>query len=167
MVEEIGWVIKKSWINDHGDKHGEWRHSANETYSNSCVHWLCLQNKLGKRLRNKTSACSKSSMCHRSLFQKAFKTIFLTYSGGAGPPCLSLSLHLNKTLPLSGCLWPSLYFTYVRGRCWKLQGKMYSHAIFFFFFVYFDLTGMIMWYSHLLSMLDPFGMNNGGKQYLH
>lgn len=55
-VLEIGGVnqnIRK--INGHYEKKdktkGEGRYNAIETYSNIRVHWLCLQNKLWKRLR--------------------------------------------------------------------------------------------------------------------
>lgn len=83
---EMGRVIKKSWINDHGEKHGDRRHSANETYSDSRVHWLCLQNKLGKRLRNQTSACSKAVCVTGLFFRKLLKPFSWRIQVGQAPP---------------------------------------------------------------------------------
>lgn len=103
-MKQVGWIV--ALIAGHYDWKGEaigggeaqcrWDSSS----SSRGVLWLCLQNKLWKKLskQKKIQHAVKCGKRHDSPFSESFWncSVFSTSFRWGGPPCLSLSLHYKQ-----------------------------------------------------------------------
>lgn len=127
----MGWVGKKSRIDDHGEKREgggggtvPMRLILIHVYTD-CAFKINLERGWGTKLQRAVKAVCVTGL----FFWKLLKPFSWNIQVGRAPLPVSHSIEIKV---LSRCLRPSLYLHYVFGCCWKIQGKAHSRAILIF-----------------------------------